>query len=90
MALNIKNSEVERLVAAIAGMTGESKTEAVRKALEERQDRLSYQLARRDKRAELLKFLQDEIWSTIPPEQLGKELTKEEEDELLGYGKEGV
>ncbi len=36
MALNIRNLETEKLVADLAGMTGETKTEAVRKALLER------------------------------------------------------
>jgi antitoxin VapB len=43
MALSIKSREVERLVDALAAMTGESKTEAVRRALAERRDRLSLQ-----------------------------------------------
>lgn len=33
MALNIKNAEVERLVAELAAMTGESKTQVIRVAL---------------------------------------------------------
>jgi len=33
MALNIKNPEVERLAADVARLTGESKTEAIRRAL---------------------------------------------------------
>ncbi|HYU35177.1 MAG TPA: type II toxin-antitoxin system VapB family antitoxin [Thermoanaerobaculia bacterium] len=33
MALNIKSPEVEELVAEVSAMTGESKTEAVRRAL---------------------------------------------------------
>jgi len=36
VALNIKNDEVERLAADVARLTGESKTEAIRRALEER------------------------------------------------------
>ncbi len=39
MALNIKNPYVESLLAEVALITGESKTEAVRKALEERRQR---------------------------------------------------
>ena len=35
MALNIKNAEVERLAAEVARLTGESKTEAIRRALDE-------------------------------------------------------
>jgi antitoxin VapB len=57
MPLKIKNPEVERLVDEVAKVTGESKTEAVRKALEERRERLAFQLPPRDRRAEVLRFL---------------------------------
>ena len=40
MALNIKNADVERLAEELARLTGESKTEAIRKALDERRRRL--------------------------------------------------
>src|SRR6266446_5355278 len=40
MALNLKNAEVERLAAEVARLTGESKTEAIRRALDERRRRL--------------------------------------------------
>lgn len=36
MALNIRNAETERLVAELATLTGESKSEAVRRAVEDR------------------------------------------------------
>jgi len=42
MALNIKNRRVEDLANEIAEITGETKTEAIRRALEERRQRLSY------------------------------------------------
>ena len=45
MALNIKNAAVERLVEEVARLSGESKTEAVRRALEERKARLAYRVA---------------------------------------------
>ena len=41
MALNIKDPETERLASEVASMTGESKTRAIRKALEERKERLA-------------------------------------------------
>ena len=41
MALNIKNQDVENLLDEVVQMTGESKTEAIRKALEERRQRLA-------------------------------------------------
>lgn len=40
MGLNIKNQEVEYLARQVADATGETKTEAIRKALMERRDRL--------------------------------------------------
>jgi len=39
MALNIRNKETEQLATALASLTGETKTEAVRKALAERLER---------------------------------------------------
>lgn len=39
--------------------------------------------------AELHKFLEEEIWSQIPPEELGKPIPQEEQDEILGYGPDG-
>lgn len=90
MPLNIKNPEVERLVDEVAKVTGESKTEAVRKALEERRERLAFQVPPRDCRAEVLRFLEREVWPRVPPELLGRGLSKEEQEEILGYGPEGV
>ena len=40
MALNIRNPETERLAAAVARLTGETKTEAVTQALRDRLARL--------------------------------------------------
>ena len=90
MALNIKNAEVERLAAEIATMAKESKTEAIRKALEERKARLTAQMETPElKYDRLLNWLQTEVWPNIPPEQRGKRLTKDEEEEILGIGPEG-
>jgi len=90
MAMNIKNSEVERLAAELAEMTGETKTETIRKALQERRDRLSYRVVRRNREAELLRFLEREIWPAIPRRVLGKSLDRAQQDEILGYGDKGV
>lgn len=89
MALNIKNERVERLVKEVASLTGETKTEAVRRALEERLDRLSLLDGAPDKGDRLRRWLEEEVWPTIPPDQLGRRLTKEEEEEILGIGPEG-
>ena len=49
MSLNIKNKDVERLIKEVSLLTGESKTEAVRRSLEERRERLAYQGAANDR-----------------------------------------
>lgn len=90
MALNIKSPEVEELIAAVAAMTGESKTEAVRRALLERRDRLTLQATHRDRGGAFLRYLEEEVWPKVPAGQLGRRLSREEEDEILGYGPEGV
>lgn len=90
MALNIKSPEVEALVEAIGRLTGESKTEAVRRALAERHERLSLQQGRRERGSGFLRFLEEEVWPKAPPDQLGRRLSRDEEDEILGYGPKGA
>ena len=89
MALNLKNAEVERLAAEVARLTGESKTEAIRRALEERRQRLTGP-SRARRRARVLAFLQKNVWPSIPKAQRGRRLTRKEEDDILGYGPEGA
>lgn len=47
MAMNIRNVEVEKLAEALARLTGETKTEAVRRALRDRLTRLRRERAKR-------------------------------------------
>lgn len=89
MALNIKNVEVEALAAEIAELTGETKTEAVKRALEERKNRLAYQIQSEDKETRLTRWLETEVWPNIPDGVLGKEVTKDEIEDICGYGSEG-
>jgi len=89
MPLNIKNPEVERLVREVAGMTGESKTEAVRQALLERRRRLAFRVGRADRREEIERFLEREVWAQIPADQLGRAPQEAEVEEILGFGSEG-
>jgi antitoxin VapB len=89
MALNLKNIEVERLAAEVARLTGESKTEAIRRALEERRRRLKH-TSSGDRRARVLRFLKTHVWSTLPKAQLGRRLSRSEEDDILGFGPGGV
>ncbi|MGH3272845.1 MAG: type II toxin-antitoxin system VapB family antitoxin [Streptosporangiaceae bacterium] len=90
MALNIKNDEVERLAAEVARMTGESKTEAVRRALAERRQRLAYRVGTTDRQARALRFMEREVWPRLPAEEIGRRLSRDEEDEILGYGPAGT
>ena len=89
MALNIKNADVERLATEVARLTGESKTEAIRRALEERRRRLK-SVSADSRRARVLRFLEKKVWPTLPKGQMGRRLSRAEEDEILGYGPEGV
>ncbi len=91
MALNIKNPEVDRLATEVAKLAHETKTEAIRKALEERRVRLAVQpKTSPEERARRIKeYLEREVWPFIPPDVLGKKITKEEEEEILGIGPHG-
>lgn len=90
MALNIKDPEAEKLAAEVALITGNSKTGAVRDALREKRDRLELtRTSRRPRKpGDFRRFLETEIWPQIPDR--GTPLTKEEREEILGYGPEGV
>jgi antitoxin VapB len=89
MPLNIKNAAVERLAAEVARLTGESKTEAIRRALDERRRRLKG-LSAEQRRARVLRFLDEKVWPTLPAGERGRRLTRAEEDDILGYGPAGV
>ncbi len=91
MALNLKNSEVERLAAEVAQLAGETKTEAIRRSLLERKARLQIVGGRSRSKASIIEFLERSVWPHVRPEALGKPpITREEEDDILGYGPEGV
>ncbi len=90
MALNIKDAETERLATEVAAMAGETKTRAVKVALEERRSRLVRKRSAQDRGDRLQRFLEEELWPQIPPEVRGRPITKEEREEILGYGPDGV
>ena len=89
MAMNIKNAKVERLATEVARLTGESKTEAIRRALDERRRRLKG-ASIEQRRARVLRFLEKKVWATMPDGEQGRRLTRAEEDEILGFGPDGV
>lgn len=90
MSVNIKNERVERLLDEVTALTGESKIEAVRRSLEERRDRLARSSADLRPADRLRRLLVREIWPNIPAEVRGTRLTKDEEEQILGYGPHGA
>ena len=82
MALNIRNAEAERLAGEVSRLTGETKTQAVTRALQDRLERLRRERSRRPLADEL-----DEIarhCAQLPV------LDARTEDEILGYHKRGL
>lgn len=90
MALNIKDAPTERLAGEVAAMAEESKTQAVRTALQERLDRLVAGRQRTRRADRLAQFLVREAWPQIPDNLRGAEISKAEREAILGYGPEGV
>jgi len=91
MALNIKNPEVERLATEVAQLARETKTEAIRRALEERKARLAVRSTSttEERVREVTEYFRREVWPLIPAEVRGKPITKEEQEEILGIGPNG-
>ncbi len=90
MSLNIKDPEAERLAAEVAALTDETKTRAVRVALQERKERLALTKPPSRRQEALRRFLTEEAWPQVPDEVLGKPLTRTERERILGYGRAGV
>jgi antitoxin VapB len=89
MALNLKNAELEKLASEVANLAHESKTEAVRRALSERKSRLQAHGMGLQSGENLRQYLEKSVWPLIPPNKLGRPVTRQEEDQILGYGPEG-
>jgi antitoxin VapB len=89
MALNIKNVEVERLAADVAQMARETKTQAIRRALEDRKARLAFKVSARDRLEQARDYLRREVWPNIPTSARGKKLTKRQRERILGIGRRG-
>ena len=82
MALNIRNRTTEELAAALADLTGETKTQAVTRAVRDRLDKVRRRRAGRDVCAEL-----DEIarhCASLPI------VDNREPDAILGYDQHGL
>jgi antitoxin VapB len=90
MALNIKNPEVDKLATELSEVTGESKTEVIRRALLEMKISLSFRVVKLDRKTRMKEFLEKEVWATIPKKILGKKISRKELDAICGYGNEGI
>jgi antitoxin VapB len=82
MALSIKDPETERLAREVAKETDESITEAIRKSLLERLERLDKERRRRFVRAEIEEML--ERVHALPV------LDSRSPDEIIGYDEYGL
>ena len=81
MALNIRNSEAERLATELARATGESKTEAVTKALRDRLGRVRRERTKRRLADELVEIA--EHCASLP-------VLDRRSEEILGYDESGL
>ena len=69
-------SPSEMALLELSQFTGESKTEAIRRALEERKQRLAFQVVRENRGDELRSFLEREVWSVIRARSASRRLEK--------------
>ena len=82
MALNIRNPEAERLAAELSSQTGESKTEAVTKALRDRLARVRRERTKRRLADELEEIA--EHCASLPV------LDRRPAEEILSYDEAGL
>ena len=82
MALSIKNDETERLARQVARETGESLTEAIQKALQERWERLKVR-----RRSQVLAGQVEDLLRRV---DALPDLDSRPEDEILGYDEHGA
>ena len=90
MGANIDDEEVERLIAKLAAITGETPREVVRRALTERIAQIEEREKRRERIERYMAYLKQEVWPALPAGELGRVLTRDEEDRILGYGSEDI
>jgi len=77
---------IKQLSANLARLTGETRTEALRTALEERMARLSSAAAQQARRVEMTRIFGRRTRGMVPARGKKNALTPEEVQELLAYG----
>ena len=83
-------AQVFLLIKRIQELTGESKNDVLTRSLDERLRRLTTPLDQSERKQRILHFLETSVWSSLPDAALGQRITQDQEDEILGYGPEGV
>ena len=73
----------------MASLAHETKTEAIRRSLLERRARLQARAGKPGGRKSLREYMEQNVWLTIPPGELGRVMSREEEDQILRYRPEG-
>ena len=71
-------------------MEHEPKTEAIRQAPVEQEASPQAKGGRLNRKESLLQYMEQEVWPNMPASELGRTLTREEEDDILGFGPDGV
>ena len=84
--IKYKKLEVDKLATELSDLTGESKTEVIRRALLELKVSMSFRVAKIDRRTRMQEFLEKEVWAKLPKKVLGKKISTKEMDTILGYG----
>ncbi len=79
--INLKSECVAVLLEQITQRTGETKVDAVTRALEERLQELNA----KDRAVRTLTWLRTTVWPNLPKTQQGRAPSKEEQEELLGF-----
>jgi antitoxin VapB len=82
--LNIENPEIEWLAAEVASLARETKTETIHRALLERRARLRSHTRTSPERLGLRAHIERNAWPIVPPAELGRVLSREEEECTLG------
>jgi predicted aconitase with swiveling domain len=52
----------------------------------ERREQLMYQVARGNRATRVRRFFEQEVWPIVPKGELGRRLSRAEEEAILGYG----
>jgi len=71
-------------------LANESKTEAIRRALYDRKQRLLIHRNSAGRQDRLKELLRTRIWPEIPARLRGRGVSKMEREKILGYGPGGV